>query len=247
MIDNDSESIQDFEIGKPKTLNRIFEKIISSYSWDIREMWDLVRMRYIASDLEDSYNKLIKLITIIKKNHRLNNLIVQWIVEDNIWNNSERWKKETQYRDLKIQLKTNEWNLIEVQFIVKNVFDWKEKWLKEEELLNTYKQKNIEFDQNFISELEKRSTAEWISIPMFFLEMLWNMVTADIDKYDYYNSINSDILYKLWRGTNNKEFKKTIKYLESIIYDQKRWEIISEQTKRFLKEINQKKIQKNKD
>lgn len=237
MIDNNSESIQDFEIGKPKTLSRIFEKIISSYSWDIREMWDLVRMRYIASDLEDSYNKLIKLITIIKKNHRLNNLIVQWIVEDNIWNNSERWSKETQYRDLKIQLKTNEWNLIEVQFIVKNVFDWKEVGLTEGELLEMYKHKGIELDQDFITELENRATAEWIDIPMFFINLAQESVTYDYDKYDLYNKLNSDVLYKLWRGTSNKKFKKIIKYLESVVYDQKRWEIISEQTKRFLDEI----------
>lgn len=244
MIDNNTDWIQDFEIGKPKTLNRIFEKIISSYSWDIREMWDLVRMRYIASDLEDSYNKLIKLITIIKKNHRLNHLIVQWIVEDNIWNNSERGTKETQYRDLKIQLKTNEWNLIEVQFIVKNVFDWKEEWLREWELLEMYKHKNIELDQDFITELENRATAEWIYIPVFFLDLAHESVTFDYDKYNLYDKLNSDVLYKLWRWTSNKKFKKVIKYLESVVYDQKRWEIISEQTKQFLKEI---KIKKDKN
>jgi len=144
-------------------------------------------------------------------------------------------------------LKTNKWNLIEVQFIVKNVFDWKEDGLTEGELLETYKHKGIELDQDFISELENRATAEWIAIPMFFINLAQESVTYDYDKYDLYDKLNSDVLYKLWRGTSNKKFKKIIKYLESVIYDQKRWEIISEQTKRFLKEIKEEKNQKNKD
>jgi len=41
-------------------------------------------MRYIASDLEDSYDKVIKLINNINSNRKLDELIVQIIVEDNI-------------------------------------------------------------------------------------------------------------------------------------------------------------------
>ncbi len=82
---------------------------------------------------------------------------------------------------------------------------------------------------------------------VIFYNLTQESVTYDYDKYNIYNKLNSDVLYKLWRGTSNKKFKKTIKYLESVVYDQKRWEIISEQTKRFLKEIKEEKKQKNKD
>ncbi|MCP4523805.1 MAG: hypothetical protein GY828_06340, partial [Candidatus Gracilibacteria bacterium] len=123
MLDGHNKQI--FEIGQPKTFHRIFEKVISSYSGDIREIGDLVRMRYVGSDLEDTYEKLVKMIETIYENDELNDFIVQGIVEDNIGNNSERGPKETQYRDLKIQFKTNQGNLIEVQFMVQEIYEWK--------------------------------------------------------------------------------------------------------------------------
>ncbi|MCP4522877.1 MAG: hypothetical protein GY828_01525 [Candidatus Gracilibacteria bacterium] len=235
MLDDHNEQI--FEIGKPKTLNRIFEKVISSYSGDIREIGDLVRMRYIGSDLEDTYEKLVKMIQTIYENDELNEFIVQGIVEDNIGNNSERGPKETQYRDLKIQFKTNQGNLIEVQFMVKEIYEWKEIGLPEIELKDTFAQHNIYLDQDFITELENRAIIEKVSIPLFFKERIQKNVVTNDGLYQKHEKVNGDYLYKLGRGSNSSEFATNIKYMESLVY-QKQWgQIISKQTKSNLNKI----------
>lgn len=235
MIDWDNKQI--FEIWKPKSTKRIFEKVIWSYSWDIRDIWDLVRMRYIGSDLDDTYEKLVKMIEIIRNNNELNNFIIQGIVEDNIWNNSERGPKETQYRDLKIQFKTNEWNLIEVQFMVNEIYQWKEIWLAENDLSEVFSLNNIYFDQNFITELENRAIIEKVEIPMLFMNRIQSNVITRKTLYQNKNKVNSDDLYKLWRWSNNKKFSDEIKFLESLIYQVQWWKIIAKQTEWFLEEF----------
>ena len=223
-----------FEVWEPKDLKRIFEKIIWSYSWDIREMWDLARMRYVWENMDDCYKKMNTMIRSIKTNPKLNNYIVQWIVEDSVWNNSERWPKKTQYRDLKLQFKNDKWILIEVQFIVKEMFEWKEEWLPEDELNEIMIHQNLDLWQDFIDELERRADAEWILIPQFLLTIFEADVTIHKDKFKKYDTkINSDLFYKLHRWSWNKHFKMIMAHLESVVYDRQRWKVIAKQSRKL--------------
>ncbi len=223
-----------FQVWKPKDLKRIFEKIICSYSWDIREMWDLARMRYIWKDMDDCYEKMNTMIRSIKTNPKLNDYIVQWIVEDSVWNNSERWPKKTQYRDLKLQFKNDKWILIEVQFIVKEMFEWKEEWLTEDKLYEIMMHQNLDLWQDFVDELERRADAEWILIPKFLYKIINSETNKNEEKYVRYNEkINSDLFYKLHRWSWNKHFKMIMAHLESVVYDRQRWKVIAKQSRKL--------------
>lgn len=231
MID---EETYKFEVWEPKDLKRIFEKIIWSYSWDIREMWDLARMRYIWNSMDDCYEKMNTMIKSIKNNPKLNDYIVQGIVEDSVWNNSERGPKKTQYRDLKLQFKNKKWILIEVQFIVKEMFEWKEEWLTEEELSEIMIHQNLDLWQEFIDELERRADAEWIKIPYFLMSVFDSDVKINKSKLQKYDKkINSDLLYKLHRWSSDKRFKKVMAHIESVVYDRQRWKVIAKQSRKL--------------
>jgi hypothetical protein len=231
MID---EETYKFEVWEPKDLKRIFEKIIWSYSWDIREMWDLARMRYIWNSMDDCYEKMNTMIKSIKNNPKLNDYIVQGIVEDSVWNNSERGPKKTQYRDLKLQFKNKKWILIEVQFIVKEMFEWKEEWLTEEELSEIMIHQNLDLWQEFIDELERRADAEWIKIPYFLMSVFDSDVKINKSKLQKYDKkINSDLLYKLHRWSSDKKFKKVMAHIESVVYDRQRWKVIAKQSRKL--------------
>lgn len=221
-----------FEIWKPKDLKRIFEKLISSYSGDIREMWDLARMRYVWKTNKDCIKKASKVIETIRNNEKLNKYITQWIAEDSIGNSSERWPKKTQYRDLKLQLKNENWILIEMQFIEKNIFQWKEEWLEQSQLQEYVKKEELNAGIDIYNELERRADAEWIDkLPGFLLSMF----TSEIKEYinydrfiDWNDKTNSDYIYKLHRWSWNKKFKEIMEHIESLVYNKQWWKVISQ-------------------
>lgn len=232
---NSSEEQWLFQVGKPKNFNRIFQKLIWSYAWDIREMRDLVRCRYIATDLNDSYTQFTEVLNLIHSDPTLQVEIIQWLIDDNCWNHSEKAEKATGYRDLSIELKTKDWIVMEFQFITKEIFEWKHYWLTEDKLLKIYQDKDISVDNEFIEELENRCIAENIPLPNFMKALNPNISNNEIEQTN--NTFNSDDLYRLWRWSANKAFKSKIQYMESIVYDIMWWKVISQQTKTLLEEI----------
>jgi hypothetical protein len=222
---------QTFELWNPKSFNRIFQKLIWSYAGDTREMRDLVRCRYVASDLDDSYEKFTNVLELINSDPTLQYEIKQWLIDDNCWNHSEKAEKATWYRDLSIELKTIDWEVIEFQFITNEIFQWKHYGLTQKELLSIYQEKRVTLDDDFIEELENRCKAENIDMLDFMRILNPKSNVAWIIWWNTEKKFNSDDLYRLWRWSVNKDFKEKIQYMEWLVYDMKWWEVIANQTK----------------
>ena len=90
------------------------EKAICSYAWNTWSLWYSVRRGWISKTIDGLKNLVANFIIYANS--------IDWVsdifLENNSLNLLERWNKESRYRYIPIILGLDDWNLVEVRFML---------------------------------------------------------------------------------------------------------------------------------
>lgn len=209
-------------IWPEKDFWRIIVKLVKIYNWDFHKIWDLNRFRLIWKlwdNSENSIDKIIKQVIDLKKFSWVKNVSF----ENSAWHLLSNPEKKSAYRDIKVNILLDSWNVVEVQIHFEEMI-WVKAW-------------DFSLNSNIKEMLEKSSsllTSEEIDffIKNYF-ELFWkypsknfilNISTlnewqlSNISLWD--GKINCDMLYKITRSLpdTNTSKSKLIK-LERILFN----------------------------
>lgn len=206
-----------------KKISRVYQKVLSSYNGDLRDIWDLTRMLFVCENVVDLNHKLVDFIEYITQFDEVKQISI-W---DYTWNFTEKSPKKSGYRDVNLSIKLASWNIVEAQFHYRE-------YLK-------FKKEGYELGKDFLSEKERRKRnikkisreqAEkikflakqdpTIKLPAnFALLCEWGeFVFSDWISQTEGNILSSDVLYNLSRSlSHDKELQAILQSIESAGYD----------------------------
>lgn len=228
----------ELEIWPKKNLARVMEKVVDSYNWDIRKLWDLIRARNVHEKYFWSIDNIVDFLATIKQIEEKDGeeYIKQIIIEDKTWHPSARANKATWYRDITLTLKTKSKKLIEIQFITKWIFDFKHEWLEIKDLMNIYKEEDIKFEAEELRELEHQAERTWNKIPLQFRSFAPRWFKKKGYLYQSMSKVSSDWFYNMWRSSMNDSYKAKMKRMEYLPYRKAWWNIVFDMSKDTLEE-----------
>jgi len=214
-------------IGWSKSAYRTFQKWICDYKGDIRMLQDLLRWRNVEVDYLDSIENVAKVIETLYTNKKLKKNVLQVLIWDNTWNPSERSEKPTWYRDLWLDIKLASWNVVELQFQLQWIYDFKEIGLEPEELVKIFQDEWIKLTKKQYLILEENALKEGLKIPHEFKRLCWNKHHnghssvhgyATDSEWNQNTKITSTWFYNMWRWVKDihPEYVKKIQRMESL-------------------------------
>lgn len=211
-----------------KKFERMLEKFIQNYNWDLRRLHDISRLRVTYDcDIMESANITAQFVKIVNDIQWFN--VSQMYIWDNTWNPYERAKKPTWYRDVNLSLRLPSKNVIEVQFVLKDIEKYK-KWIKAKDLLTSLKESHIRINQYELNKLIKNAEELKKKLPIEILEIL----EYEIDEKDKENpifaewiTISSDDFYNLWRiSKSDTQFVTKMQEIEWYQNKKIRWKYV---------------------
>jgi len=144
--------------GKPlihiwpnKSEQRALEKVVWWYDWNLSQLTDLTRMSIDYDRPKDCFDGVAKFVQFAQKNDQ----IKQISMVDNTGNIVQKANKWTWYRDIKLLVKLENGNTIEVQFQYKQMSKMKKEWIprNDEYLKDKIKKYKIKFRKDEIPKI----------------------------------------------------------------------------------------------
>ena len=218
-----------------KTFSRALEKLIKDYNWDFAKLWDLTRMRITNDWIEDTINSVVNFIKKANKNENIS----QIAIIDYTQNPLEKPKKNSWYRDIKLLVKFQNWNVWEVQFQYTSMIKMKEEGLDlEEEKNNFIFKKFIEetggFSEDEIKQIISFAKRREIQIPK--KEILEKLISSNFEIEEENEimtktQISTQDTYNISRifewDEQKKELRKKLSRFERILADIAWWETVN--------------------
>lgn len=227
-------------ITEIKSPYRSIQKAMTWYKWDFYKNADIVRARKIDNTFSGSVKSMQHMLNEIR-NSGYNNEIIQVIVWDNTWNPNELGAKPSLYKDMKVHLRTKNGNLIEIQFVCKEINDYKEEWIDiETKFLPIFEESDIKLTIKDYKIFEKTAKERNIKIPKWLQKMIKSDFDFKEDLYSDETKVQSDFFYHIRRNHTDEDFDKKFGKIESL-YNIKVWNKISgELNQSFLEEEKEK-------
>ena len=156
-----------------KQYGRSFIKLIHNYEWDFLWVWDLLRLRITCDSIWSLRENLLWLVELSKKDNLFES--IQFI--DKIWDFFSIWKKESWYKDIKINWKLKSWGLVEMQVHFNDMLRAKNIWTRFDKQMKT----KLESEEALLTEMESLAFIEHFykvmksEIPLGFLVFITDM------------------------------------------------------------------------
>lgn len=208
-----------------KSPDRAFIKLIWEYNWNFNKLWDLIRLRIIWKDLNESVEQVINFIKIVIEDKNITNISI----DDKIWEPISMPKENSWYRDIKLLLKLSWWSTVEVQFQIEDMYKIKSEWinLEDEENENIFekmKKEDILFSTQEMIELLKISKERNINLPTIkILTKMYNWQENKINWKNFENltetKISTDYTYHIIRQLEKWPIRQKLTRLERILAD----------------------------
>jgi len=108
-----------------KSFIRAFTKLIKLYSWDFTLIWDLTRLRIVKNDIDWLENSIINFVSFAVNKDEITHVSIR----DKIWEPISDPEKDSWYKDITVFYTLKSWNVVEQQFLTKNMSNAKENWI----------------------------------------------------------------------------------------------------------------------
>ena len=223
-----NEKMQDFlknensDFGPDKSPDRALVKLIWEYGGNFNKLWDLIRLRIIWNDINESISQVINFIKIASEDENITNISIS----DKIWEPLSIPKEKSGYRDLKLLLKLKGWSTVEVQFQINDMYQIKWEWINlNENIFEKMKNERALFSKVELKQLINIAKERNIKLPK--KEILENLTNWKNIKFDTENEknifteekISSDYTYHIIRQIERWSLKNKLTRLERVLAD----------------------------
>lgn len=232
--------------GPKKSFARAFEKLVADYGGDFNRLGDLTRLRIIGEDIDDVSKKITDFIEASNEVSEISHIAIS----DKTWEPISIPTEKSGYRDIKLLLKMNSWNTVEVQFHYREMFEVKTIGLdltleENKNILLKMKKENKLLKTEEMQELLKHCKKREIELPK--KEILQNLLenpNSEINwqEYEYLlnkTKISTDYTYHIIRQLDeNNPIREKLTRLERVLADSAWSKIVIQYLKKRNIQIN---------
>jgi len=216
-------------IWPEKDFWRVIIKLVKWYNWDFHKIWDLNRFRLIWrlwNNSENSIKEIVRQVIWLKKFNWVKNVSF----ENAAWHLLSNPEKKSAYRDIKVNILLESWNVVEVQIHFEEMI-WVKAW---DFSLNWNIKEMLEKVDSLLtsSEIELLVTTYyelfWKYPSKNFILNISTLNESQISKFNIWDGkINCDMLYKItrWMDEQDNAKSKLVK-LERILFNSQWSEVV---------------------